>query len=234
MVSDAKVTVTDMTANKTFTFTFADGVYSHDPGAGQKIAEVGHVYKLRLELKEGIFEATDTVKRVPLVDSIAADFKTKEESISGKEGFYARFYGKDLAGAPDWYWIRSYRNTLQNRIEDIFAIDGSFAEDVADGLSFIQPISEGITDYDKPYQEGEKVIVRLASVTKPSYTFLDQVQQQVDNGGLFAKILENVPTNVLNTDKNASGRVLGGSGRLRYHSGKKPCRNKIVNQQITP
>lgn len=211
-ITDAKVTVTDVTDNKTYAFTYADGVYSHDPGADKTIAAVGHVYKLRLELKEGVFEATDTVKRVPVIDSIAADFKTEEESISNKEGFYARFYGKDLVGATDWYWVRSYRNNLQGRVEDIFAVDGSFAEDVADGLNFIQPISEGITDYDKPFQAGEKVIVRLASVTKRSHAFLDQVQQQIDNGGLFAKILENVPTNVLNVDKNAQGRVLGWFG----------------------
>lgn len=211
-VSDAKVTVTDITAGKTYNFTFAGGVYSHDPGAGQSIGVVGHVYKLRLELKEGVFEAQDTLKRVPVIDSIAADFKTKEEAISGKEGFFARFYAKDIVGATDWYWVRSYRNSTQNRVEDIFTIDGSFAEDVADGKDFIQPISEGITDYDKPFQEGEKVIVRVASVTKRSHTFLDMVQQQIDNGGLFAKILENVPTNVLNTDKNSQGRVLGWFG----------------------
>ncbi|WP_126248836.1 DUF4249 domain-containing protein [Chitinophaga rhizosphaerae] len=211
-VTDAKITVTDITANKTYNFTYADGVYSYDPGAGQTIGEVGHVYKMRLELKEGVFEAMDTLKRVPVIDSIAADFKTKEEAISGKEGFFARFYAKDLAGATDWYWVRSYRNSLQSRVEDIFTIDGSYAEDVADGLNFIQPIAEGITDYDKPFQEGEKVIVRIASVTKRSHAFLDQVQQQIDNGGLFAKILENVPTNVLNTDKDAKGRVLGWFG----------------------
>ncbi len=212
VISDAKVTLTDVTGNKTFAFTFANGVYSHDPGAGQKIGEIGHVYKLRIELKEGVFEAQDTLKRVPVIDSIAADFKTKEEAVSGEEGFFARFYAKDLVGATDWYWVRSYRNNLQTRVEDIFTIDGSYAEDVADGKDFIQPISEGITDYGKPFLEGEKVIVRLSSVTKRSHAFLEQVQQQIDNGGLFAKILENVPTNVLNTDKNSQGRVLGWFG----------------------
>lgn len=212
VISDAKVTVTDVTANKTYNFTFANGVYNHDPGAGLKIAEVGHVLKLRLELKEGIFEAIDTVKRVPVIDSITYEFKTAEESISGEEGFYARFHAKDLAGATDYYWVRSYRNNLQSRVEDIFPIDGSFAADISDGVTFIQPISEGITDYGKPFQENEKVIVRLSSCSKPSHTFLAQVQQQIDLGGLFAKILENVPTNVLNTDKNAQGRVLGWFG----------------------
>ncbi|WP_341835476.1 DUF4249 domain-containing protein [Chitinophaga pollutisoli] len=213
VVSDAKVTLTDITANKTYDFTFANGVYSHDPGV-ERIGVIGHVYKLRVELKEGIFEGVDTIKRVPQVDSLAYDFKTKEESISNKEGFYARFYAKDIPGGTDYYWIRSTRNsaTSAGRVEDIFAIDGSFAENISDGLNFIQPISEGITDYDKPFQLGENVTVTIRSCTKPSHMFLSQVQAQIDLGGLFAKILENVPTNLKNIDNTSQGRVLGWFG----------------------
>lgn len=212
VVNDAVVTLTDVTSGQVYPFTFSNGKYSYDPGAGVSIGVVNHVYKLRVELKESTFEATDTLKRVPVIDSISYEFKTKEEAASGEEGFYARWHGKDLAGATDWYWIRSYVNNLENRVEDAFAIDGSYEADIADGMTFIYPISEAITRFDRPFLENEKVIVRLASVTKRSHAFLEMVESQLNNGGLFAKILENVPSNLSNVNTSSNAKVLGWFG----------------------
>ncbi len=212
VVSDAIITLTDLTNGQTYPFTFANGVYSHDPGAGKSIGTLNHAYKLRVELKTDVFEAIDTIKRVPEIDSITLEFKKKEDAQSGKEGYYARFFGRDLAGATDYYWIRSYRNDFSHRVRDVFAIDGAFNENTADSVAFIIPISEGITDGQRPYQLNETVIVRLASVTKKSHTFLTHVQSMLDNGGLFAKILENVETNLQNTNPASQNRVLGWFG----------------------
>lgn len=212
VVSDAVVVLTDLTDNKTYPFTFANGVYSHDPGLDKSIGVLNHAYKLRIELKNGAFEAIDTIKRVPEIDSISYEFKTAEDAQSGEEGYYARFYGRDLAGASDYYWIRSYRNTKDNRVADGFAVDGSYQEYVSDSAVFIVPLSEGITDWDKPYKLNETVIVRLASVTKSSHTFLTHVESQLNNGGLFAKILENVKSNLKNTNTSSDVKVLGWFG----------------------
>lgn len=212
VVSDAIVVLTDLTDNKTYPFTFANGVYSHDPGLGNSIGVLNHAYKLRIELKSEVFEAIDTIKRVPEIDSISYEFKTKENSASNKEGYYARFYGRDLAGASDYYWVRSYRNNKDNRVNDAFAIDGSYQEYVSDSAVFIVPISEAITDWDKPFQLNETVIVRLASLTKNSHTFLTHVESQLQNGGLFAKILENVRSNLKNTNETSNVKVLGWFG----------------------
>lgn len=212
VVSDAVVVLTDLTDNKTYPFTFANGVYSHDPGLDKSIGVLNHAYKLRIELKTEVFEAIDTIKRVPEIDSISYEFKKAEDAQSNEEGYYARFYGRDLAGASDYYWIRSYRNTKENRVADGFAVDGSYQEYVSDSAVFIVPLSEGITDWDKPYQLNETVIVRLASVTKSSHTFLTHVESQLNNGGLFAKILENVKSNIKNTNTNSDVKVLGWFG----------------------
>ncbi|RPD41643.1 DUF4249 domain-containing protein [Chitinophaga barathri] len=212
IVSDAVVTLTDMTSGQVYPFAFANGKYSNDPGAAVSIGVVGHIYKLRVELKESTFEAIDTLKRVPVIDSISYEFKTAENAASGEEGFYARWYGKDIAGATDYYWIRSYRNNTDNRVADAFAIDGSFEAEVADGSVFIYPLSEAITREDKPFLLNEKVIVRLASVTEPSHDFLEMVQSQLNNGGLFAEILANVPSNLKNVNTGSKAKVLGWFG----------------------
>ena len=119
---------------------------------------------------------------------------------------------KDLKDAVDYYWIRSYRNDTLHRLEDNFSIDGSYDEGVSDGATFILPIAEGITDYDKPFQAGEKAIVKLFSLTHSSYDFLTQVNNQVNAGGLFAKVLENVKSNVHNTTSNGKVKILGWFG----------------------
>ncbi|ATL49438.1 hypothetical protein COR50_20915 [Chitinophaga caeni] len=212
-IADAQVIVTDLSTSATYEFLYDNGKYWHDPGANNSIITLGHIYKLSITLDGELFEATDTVKRVPPIDSITYEFKTEEESISNKEGYYARFWGRDIAGdMPDYYWVSGYRNNMDRKLTNVFAIDASFEAGLADSAIFIQPISEGITDYDKPYQKDETIIARLASLSKPSYDFLTHVDAQVNNGGLFATILENVGTNLKNSDAGSTKKVLGWFG----------------------
>lgn len=221
IIKDAEITLTDETINKKYTFAFKDGAYTYDPGANATIGVLGHAYRLRVVYQGEIFEATDSIRRVPAIDSITYEFKKKDESYSGKEGYFAKFHAKDLANGTDYYWIRSYRNNTRNRVEDNFSIDGYFDEGVSNGASFITPITEGITDYDKPFQLGEKVIIRLLSVSKSNHDFLIQVDQQLNSGGLFATILENVKTNMLNTTTGGKLKMLGRFGMSSVTYGEK-------------
>ncbi|MBV7529377.1 DUF4249 domain-containing protein [Chitinophaga sp. sic0106] len=211
VVNDAKITLHDLTSGESYPFNYNNGYYTYDASA-KAIGVIGHVYKLHLEYKGEILEGLDTLKRTTPIDSITYEYKTQEESISGKEGYYARFYAKDPAGAVDYYWVRSYRNDTTARLEDAFSVDGGFDEGIYDGASFILPIQQSITDYDKPFQVGEKIIVRIKSLSKPSYDFLTQVNEQVNAGGLFAKVLENVKSNMQNTTANGKVKVLGRFG----------------------
>jgi hypothetical protein len=211
IIDDAKITLFDLTSGESYPFLFKDNKYTYN-ATNKAIGIVGHGYKLHVELKGEIFEAFDSIKRITSIDSISYEFKTKEESISNKEGYYAKFHARDLAGATDYYWIRSYRNDTLKRLEDNFSIDGSFDEGVSDGNTFILPIREGITDYDKPFQANEKAIVRMLSLTHPSYDFLTQVNNQVNSGGLFAKVLENVKSNIHNTTPSGKTKILGWFG----------------------
>ncbi|MBO9728222.1 MAG: DUF4249 domain-containing protein [Chitinophaga sp.] len=211
VIDDAQITLYDVTSGASYPFAFKNKAYSYDATA-KAIGIVGHAYKLKVVYKGETFEALDTIKRVPAIDSITYKFKTKEESISGKEGYYATFHAKDIKDAVDYYWIRSYRNDTLKRLEDNFSVDGSYDSGVSDGASFILPITEGITNYDKPFLAGEKAIVKIRSITNPDYEFLKQVNEQVTAGGLFAKVLENVKSNVKNTSSNGQIRILGWFG----------------------
>lgn len=224
IINDANITLLDETIGKSYAFAFNKDRYSYDAG-NTPIGVVGHAYKLHIEYKGEIFEAYDTIKRVPPVDSITLKFKTKEEAMSGKEGYYATMHAKDIEGGPtDYYWIRSYRNDTIRRLRDAFSIDGSYDEGVSDGATFILPITESITDYDKPFQLNEKVIVKLRSVTKRSHDFLTQVDQQVNAGGMFAKVLENVKSNVNNITPSGKTKILGWFGASAVSRAEKPIK----------
>lgn len=212
VITDAVITLYDLTDGGVYPFTYADGAYSYDPGGTGSIGIIGHAYKLRVEIKGEVFEAIDTIKRVPVLDSISYEYKTEEEAQSGEAGYYAKLHGKDIGGATDYYWIRSWRNDRSKLVGDGFAVDGAFDEGQADGYNFIPPVAESITRWDKPFQTNETVIVRIASCTKQSFTFLTHVNEQVNMGGLFAKVLENVQSNLKNTNASSQTRVLGWFG----------------------
>ncbi|MBW8684830.1 DUF4249 domain-containing protein [Chitinophaga rhizophila] len=213
VIGDAVITLFDETARKSYPFIFKDGTYTYDPGDNQTIGVVGHAYRLRVEYNTEVFEAIDTIKRITPIDSISYEWQTKDENFVSEDGYVAKFHAKDIAGGVDYYWMRSYRNDLQHKVGDAFSVDGYFDQSVKDGSAFILPIQEAVTDFDKPFQKGEKVVVKLRSVTYQSHFFLTQVQAQINAGGLFAKVLENVKCNALNvTPGGGQSKILGWFG----------------------
>jgi hypothetical protein len=213
VINDALITLFDETANKSYSFTFSEGVYKHNPGDNETIGVIGHAYRLRVEYKTEVFEAVDTIKRITPIDSISYKYETKDESFVEEDGYVAKFHAIDIKGAVDYYWMRSYRNDLQHKVGDAFSVDGYFDQSVKDGSAFILPIQEAVTDFEKPYQKGEKVIVKLRSLTYQSHFFLTQVEDQINSGGLFAKVLENVKCNAINvTTGGGKQRILGWFG----------------------
>lgn len=213
VIDDALITLFDETANKSYPFTFSDGVYKHNPGDDETIGVIGHAYRLRIEYKTEVFEALDTIKRITPIDSISYKYETKDESFVEEDGYVAKFHAIDIKGGVDYYWMRSYRDDLQHKVGDAFSVDGYFDQSVKDGSAFILPIQEAVTDFEKPYQKGEKVIVKLRSLTYQSHFFLTQVEDQINSGGLFAKVLENVKCNAINvTTGGGKQRILGWFG----------------------
>ncbi|HSC37476.1 MAG TPA: DUF4249 domain-containing protein [Chitinophagaceae bacterium] len=211
-ISGAQVTLTDLTAAKTYTFNYSNGAYTYNAGA-TAIGIVNHAYKLGIVYNGQPFEAIDTLKRVAPIDSITVEFKSK--SSGHTEGYYAKLYATDLPGGTDYYWIRTYKNgALNYYIHDMFSIDGAFREDLSDGFQFITPFRDGITDESHPYVKGDSLTIVLRSLTKGGHDFWERAANQLENGGLFARILENVPNNMKNLQAGSSTAIYGWFGMV--------------------
>ena len=76
-----------------------------------------------------------------------------------------------------------------------------------DGLIFILPLRQALTS-DSLYSAGASVGAELHSITNEAFEFLKQIREQAANGGLFAVPIQNIKSNVVNT--NPSGpKALG-------------------------
>jgi hypothetical protein len=211
-VTDAQINVTDLTASKTYAFAYSNGEYAYDAGAAA-IGVIGHQYKLSITWNGELFEATETLNRVNKIDSIT--YKYKEEKNGDKAGYYAEFHAKDVPNGTDWYWIRTYKNgQLNYDVQEMVSIDGTFYEDISNGLPFIEPLTEGVTSEEKPYVKGDVVKVLIRSVSKPTYDFLNQLISQLYNGGLFAEVLQNVPANITNKQPGSKTKIYGWFGTV--------------------
>jgi uncharacterized protein DUF4249 len=213
-VADANIKLVDITAAKTYNFIYNNGSYTFNPAPGQSIGLTGHAYKLEISMQGEVFEATDVLPRVTAIDSLVFEYKEGSGDFE-KEGFYAELHATDLAGATDYYWIRTYRNGARNSyLNDMVSIDGSFYEGISDGYKFITPFQEGVTSGEKPYQKGDEVKVVLRSLSKSSYGFMEQTINQLANGGLFSQVLQNIPTNIRNTNAQSSLKIYGWFGTV--------------------
>ncbi|HEY4150150.1 MAG TPA: DUF4249 domain-containing protein [Chitinophagaceae bacterium] len=211
-ISGAQVTLTDLTTSQVYTFSYSNGSYNYNAGASS-IGVVNHIYKLAILYSGQHFEATDTLKRVTKIDSLTDVFK--KASGGQKEGYYAKLYATDLPGATDYYWIRTYKNgALNYYVHDMFSIDGAFNENLTDGFEFIPPFRDGITSNDHPYAKGDSVTIVLRSLSKAGYDFWNEASQQLQNAGLFATVLENVPANMKNMDVGGTAAIYGWFGMV--------------------
>ena len=220
-VSDASIKLTDITINKSYNFSYNNGSYSFDPGPAQSIGIIGHQYKLDITYKGEKFEASDMLPRVAKIDSLTLEHKEHESDFE-KEGFYAELFARDLVGATDYYWIRTFKNgKLNPYLEDMLSIDGSFEEGIADGFVFIPPFREGVTSGEHPYQKGDEIQVLIRSVSKDSYLFMEQAMEQIANEGMFAEVLQNVPSNIFNTKTESGLKLYGWFGTVAETSARK-------------
>lgn len=212
-VSDATITVTDVTAGISYPFTYQNGAYNYDAG-NTPIGVIGHTYKLSITWNSEQFEATDVLKRNTKIDSLTSEFK--EADGQDKEGYYVKLYAYDVVGAVDYYWIRTYRNgELNYYVGEMLSADGSYSDDgLSDGYAFIRPFREGVTSGEKPYEKGDNVKVLIRSLSEASYEFVDQVQDQLTNEGMFATVMHNVPANLQNLDSTSNTKIYGWFGTV--------------------
>lgn len=211
-VAGAEVLLTNRTTGRTFAFADADndGTYAWTPAGPDSIGAVGHEFSLSVRHQTDTYQAQSRLERTTRVDSITYE---KREAGPGdaKEGYYAQFYGTDLLGKRDFYWIRSFRNGRNQVRLFSYATNGIGGTDNvngADGFPFIPPIRESITDETAPFAIGDMIRVEIWSVTEETLDFFIQAEGQINNSGLFARPPENVRTNFANTT-NPRRRAVG-------------------------
>lgn len=152
------------------------------------------------------------LKRVPSIDSLKYQSVTlpiKPED-SPQSGFLAQFYANDFVGEGDTYLIRSYKNDVLRTKSNEFtlAYDAAFAPGTkTDGILFIQPLRMAINS--GLYSDGDKVTVELFSIPVEAFYFLNQVQAETNNGGIFSTPPSNVPTNIINMNPDSKEKAVG-------------------------
>ena len=96
-----------------------------------------------------------------------------------------------------------------------------------DGLPFITPTREGINpfyddddddEFEPPYKIGDHVRVEIHSITEDAFFFLQEMDVQLNNGGLFAVPVSNVRTNIQNINPNSSIQAVGYFGTTAVSS----------------
>lgn len=182
--------------------------------------KIGNEYVLTVRTGEEIYKAYSRMNRVPDIDSISFRFEKGNDFFP--DAYFASFYATDPRGPGDTYWIQAFKNGkyLNKPSEINIAFDAGFNEgSLVDGITFVQPVREGINPFDQdenddfipPYEPGDSVYVEIHSITNESFDFLNEVKIQTDRPGgfgeLFAQPLSNVPTNI--EIETGTGKVIG-------------------------
>lgn len=218
IATGATVFVEDNEGNRfDFTDNDNDGNYTWEPSSASEIfGSIGNSYQLTIDYEGETYEAVSEMRRVSPIDSIYYEFR--EDEVFGEDGYYAELYARDLIGIGDTYWIKTYKNgEFLGKPEQLnIVFDGAFDDGLnLDGLIFITPIREAInpeeTDADDnplpPYELGDEIRVELHSITLETFFFFQEMQTQLNNGGLFATPSANVSSNVINTNPNGKKAV---------------------------
>jgi len=214
-VQGADVSISDSNG-KTYQFIESEtiaGEYFWEPDDQDSVfGEIGQTYTLTVTVGETVYNSFTTMNRVPDIDSI--NFRFEEGNSFFPDSYFAGVYAIDLLGPGDTYWIRSYKNgEFLNKPSEInIAFDAGFTSgSVVDGITFIQPIRDGVNPFDQdendnflsPYEPGDSLYVEIHSISNEAFLFLNELAIQTDRPGGFAELfalpLSNVPTNLNNT-----------------------------------
>lgn len=174
-----------------------DGAYVVNQGwAGQP----GQTYTLAIKLTDGTqFQAAAKMPRVQILDSVTARYKRDE--FPYKDGYYIGIWYTENPGKGDYTLFELTKNdTLQNLPQNLFVI----IDDLSDGVRVQGPILN-----NDPYKTGDTASVRVCNLTEDAYYFYNELQVQLNNGGLFSQPPANVRTNIVNVTPGSEMKTTG-------------------------
>lgn len=198
-ITNAEVVLTN-NLNQSWTFSYEGEGYYVLPYS-DTIVRPFIEYSISIKVGENEFISNTTAFPTTKVDSII--FEEQIPTGPGSlDGFIGEFWGRDLPGLPNAYWIKTY-------INDTLISDPNFINlsldagqgPISDGFAFIPPIRTGITTFPNIFQKDERVKVEIHGISLETYEFITQAQTQITNGGLFAT----PPFNVITNFRNISG-----------------------------
>ncbi|WP_158021884.1 DUF4249 family protein [Flammeovirga pacifica] len=184
-------------------------------------------YKLEVSVvfdnKDLQFESYTSLERVPSIDSLF--FQTSKGDTEKDDQIYGELFAKDFAGPADCYWIKTWKNDnfLNKSSEMLLAFDitpgrSDYGNILTQATPFIPPVRLGINlsiseeedeRGEKNYEVGDSVYCEIHSMTEKAFDFMSASRSAMANGGLFATPLANVPSNIVASNKDAEGMVVG-------------------------
>ena len=200
-ISGAAVQIKDVTSGQLFNFTDnSNGNYVFNLSSTDTIGKIGHQYELSVTHQGNNYTSTSTMYRTAKIDTIVIEYKAAG-AFGTKEGYDLYFLGQDPTGdVADFYWVKSYNNgVFYNKGININTAWDAANGPGADGLFFIPPIARGILPRGDRLAKFDLFRVEIHSISRQTYDFLNQVQTQTTNSGLFATTPENVKTNITTT-----------------------------------
>lgn len=147
---------------------------SEEAYAGQ----IGTSYRLVVLLNDSVTVASEWENMLPPPDIIASAVQSFEErnEVTGEIEtlFFPRVFAIDSSGYSNFYRWRFYRNSISYEEPNPIAIqndeffDGNLIPNTFDEFS---------------YQQGDTAIVKLISITRPAYTFLETTENLLNTLG---------------------------------------------------
>jgi hypothetical protein len=190
--------------NQEWTFSYTENGY-YVLAYSDTIVRPFIEYSISVKVDGNEFVSTTTAFPTTKVDSINF-FEQIPTGPGSLDGFIGEFWGRDIAGIPNAYWIKTFVNdTLVNDPNFINLSLDAGQGPISDGSPFIPPVRTGITTFPNIFQRNETVRVEIHGISLETYEFITQAQSQITNGGLFATPPFNVVTNFSNA--NGSGEV---------------------------
>ena len=200
-VTGKNLKIVDLSTNQEYALTedpVGSGIYLANNIGPAYPATIDRNFRLIIEADGETYTATSTVKRVPRIDSLVPTFQEKDFFID-TAGYFIEYYSRDFAGKGDFYWFKTFKNGSQ------FQTLNYINDEASDGLPFIPPVRINMNEVR--YQPEDTVTIQNYSITEDAFFFLRELEEQVNNGGLFSRPIANVRTNVLNTNPQGKKAV---------------------------
>jgi hypothetical protein len=206
-VTNAAVNITT-SGGKTFNLTQRAGQPQGHYITDSITGETGEFFVLEVQYGSQKFLSSSRLVRGWEIDTLFQEFRDRE--FGNDPGTYLNLQIQDSVGVGDFGWLRYSLNGIPNRRPGAMTIpaDAGFAPGNADGLAFIYPIRNSINQ-SKPYLIGDTIGVELISFDESMWIFMNEVNIQINNSGLFADPIANVRSLIVNADKNSKEKALG-------------------------